>query len=128
MAITVNRKQREIRTQGGISFDVTGADVGKTYDFMGIPSGFRIIDVNVTVDVAFANANNTISVGIEDDLVRFVPATAVDGVKGIAFNNRQLTAPKVMSVLADIGGDTSATGKATINVVYEKIADARQEY
>lgn len=128
MAITVNRKQREIRTQGGISFDVTGADVGKTYDFMGIPAGFRIIDVNVTVDVPFANANNTISVGIEDDLVRFIPATVVNAVKGIAFNNRQLTAPKVMSILADIGGDASATGKATINVVYEKIADARQEY
>lgn len=128
MAITVNRKQREIRTQGAISFDVTGADAGKTYDFMGIPAGFRIIDVNVTVDVAFANANNTISIGIEDDLVRFVPATVVNAVKGIAFNNRQLTAPKVMSILADIGGDASATGKATINVVYEKIADARQEY
>lgn len=128
MAITVNRKQREIRTQGAISFGVTGADVGKTYDFMGIPAGFRVIDVNVTVDEAFTNVNNTISVGIEDDLVRFVPATAVNAVKGVAFNNRQLTASKVMSIVTDIAGDASVTGKATINVVYAKLADSRQEY
>jgi hypothetical protein len=128
MAITVNRKKRERRTQGVITFDVTGADVGKTYDFMGIAAGFRVVDVNVTVDEAFANANNTIEVGIEDDTDRFVPATAVDAIKGIAFNNKQLTASKTMSIIADIKGTASATGKATITVVYAKLPDSRQEY
>ena len=88
MAITSKRKNREIRDTGTISQIVTGADVGKSLDFMGIPEGFRIVDVNVTVDVAFANDDNTVSVGIEGDLVRFTPATVVNAIKGIGFNNR----------------------------------------
>lgn len=128
MAITVRRKKREIRTQGVISFDITGADVGKTIDFMGIAGGFRILDINVTVDEAFTNADNTIEVGIEDDTDRFIAATAINAVKGIAFNNKQLTAPKIMSIIADIKGTASATGKATITVVYAKLPDSRQEY
>ena len=50
MAITVKRKKREIRDIGMVVFDVVGADVGKTYDFAGVAEGFRILDVNVTVD------------------------------------------------------------------------------
>jgi len=128
MAIAVNRKEREIRTQGVISFDVVGADVGKTHDFMGIPTGFRIIDVNVTVEEAFANADNKISVGIDGDVERFIPATIVDAVKGISFNNKQMSAKNTMSIICDITGAASATGKATITVVYAKLPDSRQEY
>jgi hypothetical protein len=128
MAITVKRKEREIRDSGFISFDVVAGDVGKTYDFMGIPEGFRIVDVNVTVDEAFANDNNNISVGIEGDLVRFVPSTVVNSVKGIGFNNRQLTATQTMAVLIDITGDASAAGKATVTVMYAKLPVSKQEY
>jgi len=128
MAITVNRKNREIRTHGTVAFDVTGADVGKTYDFMGIPTGFRIVDANITVDEAFANANNTIEVGIEGNTARFIAATAVDAIKGVAFNNRQFTAAQTTSILVDIKGTASATGKATITVTYAKLPDARQDY
>jgi len=85
--VIVKRKNREIRDSGTISFVVTGADVGKTYDFMGIVDGFRVVDVNVTVDEAFANANNTISVGIEGDVVRFIPATTVNAIKGVTYSN-----------------------------------------
>lgn len=128
MAIITKRKNREIRDSGVISFEVTGADVGKTYDFMGIPEGFRITDVNVTVDTAFANADNKISVGIEGDLVRFIPQTVVNAVSGIAFNNRQLTASQSMAVIADIVGTASAPGKATITVSYAKHPVSKQEY
>ena len=128
MAITVKRKNREIRDQGVISFEVTGEDVGKTYDFMGIAEGFRITDVNVTVDEAFANADNTISVGIEGDLVRFVAATAANAIKGIPFNNRQLSATQSMAVVVDVLGTASATGKATVTVAYAKLPVSRQEY
>lgn len=128
MAITVKRKEREIRTQGVISFDVRGSDVGKTYDFMGIATGFRILDVNVSVEEAFSNANNTIEVGIEDDTDRFIAATAVNAIKGVGFNNRQLTAAKTTSIIADIKGTASSAGKATITVVYSKLSDCRQEY
>ena len=128
MSIVVNRKNREIRTQGAISFDVTGADVGKTYDFMGIATGFRILDINVTVDTAFANGDNTISVGIEDDFVKFIPATAVNAIKGVSFNNKQFTAPKNTSIVVDVKGTASATGKATVTVLYAKLPDSRQEY
>jgi len=128
MAITVKRKEREIRDSGFISFDVVAGDVGKTYDFMGIPEGFRIVDVNVTVDEAFDGASAKISVGIEGDVVRFVPATAVDAVKGIGFNNRQLTATQTMAVLVDVTGGASTTGKATVTVMYAKLPVSKQEY
>ncbi len=128
MAITVKRKNREIRDHGSISFEVVGADVGKTYDFMGIAEGFRILDVNVTVEEAFANADNKISVGIEGDLVRFVPQTVVNAVSGIAFNNRQLSATKSMAIVVDVVGTASATGKAIVTVNYAKLPVSRQEY
>ena len=128
MAITSKRKNREIKNHGAISFDVTGGDVGKTYDFMGILSGFRVTNVNVTVDEAFANGDNTISVGLEDDVVRFVPATVVNAIKGIGFNNKQFTASKGTPIVIDIIGSASATGKATVTVEYLKLPDSRQEY
>jgi len=128
MAITVKRKEREIRDSGFISFDVVAGDVGKTYDFMGIPDGFRIVDVNVSVDEAFDGTDAKMSVGIEGDVARFVPATAVDAVKGIAFNNRQLTATQTMAVLVDVTGGASTTGKATVTVMYAKLPVSKQEY
>lgn len=128
MAITVNRKEREIRSQGIITFDVTGDDVGKTYDFMGIAPGFRVIDANVTVHEAFDNADNTIEVGLEEDTTRFIPATAVNALKGVGFSDKQFTAQQSMSLIADIKGTASTAGKATITVVYAKLPEARQEY
>jgi hypothetical protein len=128
MAITVKRKSREIRDQGVVSFKVSGADVGKTYDFMGIAESFRIVDVNVTVDTAFDNADNKISVGIEGDLVRFVPQTVVNAVKGIGYNGRQLTASKAMAIVIDVIGAASAAGDATVTVTYAKLPVSKQEY
>jgi hypothetical protein len=128
MAITVKRKNREKRDRGSISFVVKGADVGKTYDFMGIAEGFRVTDVNVTVDAAFANIDNKVSVGIEGDLVRFVPQTLINAVSGIGFNNRQLTAVQSMAIVVDVVGTASATGNATVTVSYEKLPVSKQEY
>lgn len=128
MAITVKRKNREIRDGGTITFKVVGADVGKTYDFMGIAEGFRVTNVNVTVDTAFANADNKVSVGIEGDLVRFIPQTVVNAVSGIAFNNRQLTATQAMAIVIDVVGTASATGSATVTVDYKKLPVSKQEY
>ena len=128
MAITVKRKEREIRDSGFISFDVVAGDVGKTYDFMGIPEGFRIVDANVTVDEAFDGTATKISVGIEGDVVRFIPATAVATIGGIGFNNRQLTATQTMAVLVDVTGGASTTGKATVTVMYAKLPVSKQEY
>lgn len=128
MAITVKRGSRERRDIGVITFPFTGADVGKTYDFMGILGGFRILDVNVTIDTAFANVDNKVSVGIEGDLVRFIPQTAVNAVAGIAFNNRQLTATKAMAIVIDIVGTASAVGAGTVTVAYAKTATAKQDY
>lgn len=128
MAITVKRGNRERREIGVITFPFTGADVGKTYDFMGILSGFRVLAVNVTIDTAFANADNKVSVGIEGDLTRFMDQTTINAVKGIPFNNRQLTASKTMSVVVDIVGTSSATGVGTITVEYAKLATSKQDY
>lgn len=129
MAITVKRgKVREIRDQGVVSFEVTGADVGKTYDFMGVYEGFRVLDVNVTVDEVFANADNKISVGIEGDLTRLCAQTTVNAIKGFSGNDRQLTAPRPIAIVADVVGSTSATGKATITVTYAKLPVSKQDY
>jgi|GEM_PF-1977972 len=136
MAIKVKRKNREIRDGGTVTAIFTSADVGTTVDFMGIPEGFRIVDVNVTVDTLFNGTDGTtndnkISVGIEGDLVRFIPATSVDAVKGITFNNRQLTAVNSMAIVIDITGSGSVaatTGSATVTVSYAKLPASKQEY
>lgn len=128
MAITVKRKNREIRDTGTVTAVFTGANVGESIDFMGIPEGFRIVDVNITVDTAFANADNKISVGVEGDLVRFVAQTTVNAVKGIAFNNRQFTANDTTAIVADVVGTASATGSATVTVSYAKLPVSKQEY
>lgn len=128
MSIIVKRKKREIKNTGTISFEVIGSDIGKTYDFMGIAEGFRIKSVNLTVDEAFSNADNKISVGIEEDYERFIASTTVDAVKGIDYNQRQLTANNSMAIVANLTGTSSDNGKATITVEYAKLADSRQEY
>ncbi len=128
MSITVKRVPIERRNSGTITFEVKGKDIGKTYDFMGMLAGFRVTDVNLTVDEAFDNTDNKISVGIEGDLVRFIPQTAVNAVKGVAFNNRQLTASQTMSVVIDVVGAVSVNGSATVTVAYVKLPDSRQEY
>jgi len=128
MAVTVNRANREIRGTGAITFDITGLDVGKTYDFMGVAEGFRITGVNVTVDEAFANADNTVSVGTEDSVDKLLAVTAVDAIKGIAGKDTQFTAPQNTPIVVDIKGSPSATGKATVTVEYLKLPTARQEY
>ena len=128
MAIIVKRKNRERDASGTVTFNVTGADVGKTYDFMGIIAGYRIVNVNVTVDEAFSNADNKVSVGLEDDLVRFVPQTAVNAVTGINYNNRQFEAIKPTAICINVVGAASANGKATVTVSYVKLPTARQDY
>lgn len=128
MAVEVKRANREIRGTGAITFDVSGADVGKTYDFGAVAEGFRITNVNVTVDEAFANADNKISVGLESDLVKFVPQTLVNAVGGIAGGNAHYKAPATTPLIIDIVGSASATGKATVTVEYLKLANVRQEY
>ena len=128
MAIEVKRKNREIRDSGTITAVFKGADVGKSIDFMGIPEGFRITDVNVTVDTVFVNADNKISIGIEGDYERFVPQTLVNAVSGIDFNNRQFTAAISTAIVADIVGTASATGEATVTVSYAKLPVSKQEY
>lgn len=128
MAITVRRGKREIRDKGTIVYGFTGADVGKTIDFMGIGEGFRVVNVNVTVDEAFANADNKVSVGIEGDLVRFVAQTAVNGIMGFGFNDRQLTALKPMAIVLDVVGSTSTVGAGSVTVTYEKLPVSKQDY
>lgn len=128
MAIEVKRNEREIRDSGTITAVFKGSDVAKTLDFMGIPEGFRVTDVNVTVDEAFEKADNKISVGIEGDFVRFIAPTLVNSVKGIGFNNRQFTAVDSTGIVIDITGAASVSGKATVTVSYAKLPVSKQEY
>lgn len=128
MAIIVKRANREIRNTGAFSFEIGAGDVGKTYDIGGIAEGFRVKSVNVTVDVAFANIDNKISVGLEAEYLKFMPQTTIDSIKGIDGNGVQFTAPATTPIIVDVVGTASATGKATVTVEYLKLANARQEY
>lgn len=128
MAIVVKRTDREIVDFGRAEITVTGADVGSTIDFAGIIGGFRIVDANVTVEQAFANADNTISIGLEGALTKFVTATAVNAIKGIGFTNVQYKADKPTSIYANITGTASATGKAVVSITYAKNASSRTDY
>lgn len=128
MAIKVERRNREIRDSGRVTKVFTGSDVGSSIDFMGIPEGYRITSVNVTIDEAFANADNKVSVGIEGDYVRFMPQTTINAVKGIDWNHRQMTAAADMAVIVDIVGTASAAGSGTVTVEYAKLPSHRQDY
>ena len=128
MAVVQRRRDREAVDFGRAEITVTGADVGSTIDFAGIIGGFRIVDANVTVEEAFTNANNTISIGVEGALTKFVAATAVDAIKGVGFTNVQYKADKPTSIYADIAGTASTTGKAIVSITYAKAASSRTDY
>lgn len=128
MSVVIKRNDRETVDFGRAEITVIGADVGSTIDFAGILGGFRIVDANVTVEEAFANANNTISIGLEGALTKFVAATAVDVIKGVGFTNVQYKADKPTSIYANIAGTTSATGKAIVSITYAKAASSRTDY
>lgn len=128
MAIVVKRKDREAVDFARASITVTGEDVGSTIDFAGILGGFTIVDANVTVEKAFANADNTISIGLTGALGKFVPATAANAIKGIGFSNVQYKAEKPTSIFVDIKGTASTTGKAVVSIVYSKNASSRTDY
>lgn len=128
MAVEKRRKDRETVDFAMADITVTGADVGKTIDFAGILGGFKIVDANVTVTKAFANANNTISVGLEGALAKFIPATAANVVKGIGFTDVQYKADKPTSIYVDIAGTASTTGEAIVSITYAKNASSRTDY
>lgn len=128
MAIEVRRKNREAVDFARADITITGLDVGKTIDFAGIIGGFTIVDANVTVTQAFANADNTISVGLEGALAKFVPASTVNTVKGVGFTNQEYKADKSTSIYVDVKGSASATGKAIVSITYAKNASSRTEY
>ena len=128
MAVVVRRKDREAVDFGRAEITVTYDDVGSTIDFAGIVGGFTIVDANVTVEEAFANADNTISVGLTGSLEKFVTKTAVNAVKGLGFTNIQYKADKPTSIYVDVKGSASPTGKAVVSIVYSKNASSRTDY
>lgn len=128
MAVVVRRKDREAVDFGRAEITVTYDDVGSTIDFAGIVGGFTIVDANVTVEEAFENADNTISVGLTGSLEKFVTKTAVNAVKGLGFTNIQYKADKPTSIYVDVKGSASTTGKAVVSIVYSKNASSRTDY
>lgn len=128
MAVVVRRKDREAVDFGRAEITVTHDDVGSTIDFAGIVGGFTIVDANVTVEEAFANADNTISVGLTGSLEKFVTKAAANAVKGLGFTNIQYKADKPTSIYVDVKGSASTTGKAVVSIVYSKNASSRTDY
>lgn len=128
MPVIVKRKDRETVDFGRAEITVTGADVGKTIDFAGILAGFIIVGANVTIEQAFSNADNNISVGLDGALTKFIPATAVNAIKGIGFTNVQYRADKATSIYVNITGTASTNGKAIVSITYAKAASSRTDY
>ncbi len=127
MAITVLKQNREIRDHGAVSKTITFKDVGKTYDFMRIAEGFRVKNVNISVDEAFSNADNVITVGIEGDTDRFIPETALNEVKSVNMSSNQFSAKNLTSIIMDIKGAKSTKGVAVVTVEYFKLPSVRQD-
>ena len=128
MAVVVRRKDREAVDFGRAEITVTYDDIGSTIDFAGIVGGFTIVDANVTVEEAFANADNTISVGLTGSLEKFITKAAANAVKGLGFTNIQYKADKPTSIYVDVKGSASTTGKAVVSIVYSKNASSRTDY
>lgn len=128
MAVVVRRKDREAVDFGRAEITVTYDDVGSTIDFAGIVGGFTIVDANVTVEEAFENADNTISIGLTGSLEKFVTKAAANAVKGLGFTNIQYKADKPTSIYVDVKGSASTTGKAVVSIVYSKNASSRTDY
>lgn len=122
------RTNREIVDTGVVTYVVTPDDVGQVVDVAGIIAPFRVMDVNVTVEEAFANAGNTIKVGLDGDDARFIASTAMNTVKGVGFTNKQYSALKSTSIIATVGAGASTTGKAVITIMYSKTSSSRVEY
>ena len=128
MAIVIKRRDRETVDFGRAEITVTFDDVGSTIDFAGIIGGFTVVDANVTVEEAFANADNTISVGLTGALEKFVAKAAANAIKGLGFTNIQYKADKPTSIYVDVKGTASTTGKAVVSIVYSKNASSRTDY
>jgi hypothetical protein len=128
MAIISNRVHLEYKDIASIQFEVTPNEIGKEIDFMGLLQGWRVLDVNVTIEEAFVNADNKISVGVEQgDCEMFIKSASLNAVGGIGFSNKQYTANSNTSVIATVTGTSSANGKAIVTVMYSKMP-VRQEF
>ena len=88
---------------------------------------FDVRDRN-QVEKAFANAYNTISVGLTGSLEKFVTKAAANAVKGLGFTDIQYKADKPTSIYVDVKGSASTTGKAVVSIVYSKNASSRTDY
>lgn len=128
MAIVTKRRDRETVDFGRAEITVTFDDVGSTIDFAGIIGGFTVVDANVTVEEAFENVDNTISVGLTGALEKFVAKAAANAIKGLGFTNIQYKADKPTSIFVDVQGTASTTGKAVVSIVYSKNASSRTDY
>jgi len=127
MAIIVKRKNRECVDFARAEITITNKDVGSTIDFAGVLPGFTIIDANLSVQEAF-DGNNSISLGLEGDLDKFIANTNVTTIKGAGFKNIQYKALKPTSVLVNVTGNASSSGKAIVSIVYAKNASSRTDY
>jgi len=127
MAIIVKRKNRECVDFARAETTITNKDVGSSIDFAGILPGFTIIDANLSVIEAF-DGNNSISVGLDGDMEKFIANTNVTTIKGAGFKNIQYKAQKPTSVLVNVTGSTATTGKAIVSIVYAKNASSRTDY
>ncbi len=124
----IKRENREIVDTGIVICEITPDEIGEVVDFAGIIAPFRVIDANVTVEEAFANADNTIKIGIEGDDARFIASTAMNSLASAGFTNKQYTATKPTAIIATVAGTASATGKAVVTITYAKTAYSRVEY
>ncbi len=126
MAIKVIKSSKERRDRGAISFPLSGGNVGETLDFMRLPEGFTITNVNVSVSEEFTNAS--LDVGVEKDRTRFLESVSLAELKGENMKPHYFSAPKLTSIVLELKGDKDDKGKAEVTVEYLKLPDTRQEY
>lgn len=110
-------KQVIRKNHGTIIVPITKENVGDSGVIIAkLPVDARIHSVNVTVDEAFANADNTITLGVAGTTSKFQNAFALNALAGNTSTRQHSTAVGTDEILMSVAGTASATGAAVVTI------------
>jgi hypothetical protein len=122
-------KQTERKNYGTMIVPFGKADVGASSKVIAkFPIGTRIKTVNATVDEAFADVGNTISLGVSGATTKFQNAVAMNAIIGNNSTLQHTVTDGTAELLMSIAGSVSATGSGDITIDYILPSEYSVEY
>ncbi|MDD2267475.1 hypothetical protein [Sulfuricurvum sp.] len=122
-------KQTERKNQGTMIVPLSNGNVGDSSVVIAIlPIGTRIKNVNVTVDEAFTNADNTITVGVSGAASKFQNAFALNAVAGNNATRQHTITGTTTEIIMSVAGTASTTGVANVTIDYVLPTEYSVEY